>query len=177
MVQLWHGCGAFKKWGMSTADLIFGGSRDEILRHPFYKNLSLVTVSSPEVVWAYEEAMVLQDEPGVVQPIGVSRTDVFFDEAYLKKSRNKLLSVVPEAKGKRAIVYAPTFRGRVAHAEAPTALDIEAMKRAMGRCGAPPSSTIPLCASCPPYQSAVAISPSMSRTISPSMSLSAAQMR
>lgn len=51
VVQLWHGCGAFKKWGMSTADLIFGGSRDEILRHPFYKNLSLVTVSSPEVVW------------------------------------------------------------------------------------------------------------------------------
>ena len=82
VVQLWHGCGAFKKWGMSTADLIFGGSRDEILRHPFYKNLSLVTVSSPEVVWAYEEAMVLQDEPGIVQPVGVSRTDVFFDEAY-----------------------------------------------------------------------------------------------
>lgn len=88
VVQLWHGCGAFKKWGMSTADLIFGGSRDEILRHPFYKNLSLVTVSSPEVVWAYEEAMVLQDEPGIVQPIGVSRTDVFYDEAYLKKSRD-----------------------------------------------------------------------------------------
>ena len=117
---------------MSTADLIFGGSRDEILRHPFYKNLSLVTVSSPEVVWAYEEAMVLQDEPGIVQPIGVSRTDVFYDEAYLKKSRDKLLSVVPEAKDKRVIVYTPTFRGRVAHAEAPTALDIEAMKRAMG---------------------------------------------
>ena len=58
---------------------------------------------------------------------GVSRTDVFFDEAYLKKSRNKLLSVVPEAKDKRVIVYAPTFRGRVAHAEAPTALDIEAV--------------------------------------------------
>ena len=46
---------------ISAEDL--GGSRDEILRHPFYKNLSLVTVSSPEVVWAYEEAMVLQDEP------------------------------------------------------------------------------------------------------------------
>ena len=52
VVQLWHACGAFKKWGMSTADLEFGGSRDQILQHPFYGNLSLVTVSSPEVVWA-----------------------------------------------------------------------------------------------------------------------------
>ncbi|NCA32188.1 CDP-glycerol glycerophosphotransferase family protein [Adlercreutzia muris] len=132
VVQLWHGCGAFKKWGMSTADLIFGGSRTEILRHPFYKNLSLVTVSSPEVVWAYEEAMVLQKEPGVVQPTGVSRTDVFFDGEYLQKSREKLLSLVPAAEGKRVIVYAPTFRGRVAQAEGPTALDIAAMKQAMG---------------------------------------------
>ena len=35
VVQLWHACGAFKKWGMSTADLKFGGSREDIFRHPF----------------------------------------------------------------------------------------------------------------------------------------------
>ena len=125
-----HACGAFKKWGMSTADLIFGGSRDEILRHPFYENLSLVTVSSPEVVWAYEEAMVLQDRPGIVRPVGVSRTDVFFDDDYLAESRRKLLEAVPAAADKRVIVYAPTFRGRVAQAEGPAALDIAAMRDA-----------------------------------------------
>lgn len=95
---------------------------------------------------AYEEAMVLQDEPGIVQPVGVSRTDVFFDEAYLKKSRDKLLSLVPEAEDKRVVVYAPTFRGRVAHAEAPTALDIEAMKRTMGEDAGASHQTSPLCA-------------------------------
>ena len=35
VVQLWHGCGAFKKWGMSTADLKFGATREEIRRHPY----------------------------------------------------------------------------------------------------------------------------------------------
>lgn len=131
VVQLWHGCGAFKKWGMSTADLIFGGSRKEILRHPFYKNLSLVTVSSPEVVWAYEEAMVLQDEPGLVQPIGVSRTDVFFDDEYLAASRSKIQQLVPMAAEKKIMVYAPTFRGRVAQAQGPAALDLARMRAAL----------------------------------------------
>lgn len=132
VVQLWHGCGAFKKWGMSTADLIFGGSRKDLLRHPFYKNLFLVTVSSPEVVWAYEEAMVLQDEPGVVKPLGVSRTDVFFDKAFLEAARLKVESVVPRAVGRKMLLYAPTFRGRVASATAPDALDIAAMERMLG---------------------------------------------
>ncbi len=131
VVQLWHGCGAFKKWGMSTADLIFGGSREDILRHPFYKNLSLVTVSSPEVAWAYEEAMVLQDDPGIVQPIGVSRTDVFFDDEYIENGRRALRALVPAAEHKKVILYAPTFRGRVASAEGPDELDINAMRESL----------------------------------------------
>lgn len=61
IIQLWHGCGAFKKFGFSTADLIFGASKDEQLKHPFNKNYSLVTVSSPEVIWAYNEAMNIDE--------------------------------------------------------------------------------------------------------------------
>ena len=132
VVQLWHGCGAFKKWGMSTADLKFGGTREEILKHPYYKNLSLVTVSSSEVIWAYEEAMVLGDQPGVVQATGVSRTDAFFDEKYLRQSKRDVYEKVPAALGKKIIVYAPTFRGRVAKAQAPDQLNIPAMKEALG---------------------------------------------
>lgn len=131
-IQLWHACGAFKKWGMSTAELKFGGSKKDLLRHPFYKNLSLVTVSSPEVVWAYEEAMVLQDQPGVVQPIGVSRTDKFFDRRFLQDSWLHVKREFPQVSGKKIILYAPTFRGRVASAKGPDRLDIEMMKRNLG---------------------------------------------
>ncbi len=132
VAQLWHACGAFKKWGMSTAELKFGGSRKQLLRHPFYKNLSLVTVSSPEVVWAYEEAMVLQDTPGIVRPLGVSRTDKFFDEEFLAGARGKVQAVVPQIAGKKVLLYAPTFRGRVASAAAPDKLDIPLLKKALG---------------------------------------------
>ena len=132
VVQLWHGCGAFKKWGMSTADLKFGGSRKQKLRHPFYSNLSLVTTSSPEVNWAYIEAMHLEDMPQVVQALGVSRTDIFFRPDFLQRSHARVEQALPAIAGRKILLYAPTFRGRVASAEGPDQLDIECLKREFG---------------------------------------------
>lgn len=131
-VQLWHACGAFKKWGMSCADLKFGGTRESIKRHPFYRNLSLVTISSPEVAWAYIEAMDLGGSEGIVQPLGVSRTDIFFDEAFRSRARDRVEVAFAPARGKKVLLYAPTFRGHVSTATGPDKLDIAAMKRALG---------------------------------------------
>ena len=130
--QLWHACGAFKKFGMSTAGLIFGDNRKSLEKYPNYGNLSYVTVSSPEVIWAYEEAMNLKDTKTQVVATGVSRTDVFYDQHFIEQSKAAVYSVCPAAENKKIILYAPTFRGRVAKAESPDCLDIPAMKRALG---------------------------------------------
>ena len=132
VVQLWHACGAFKKFGMSTAELIFGDNRKSLEKYPNYGNLSYVTVSSPEVIWAYEEAMNLKDTKTQVVATGVSRTDVFYDQHFIAQSKAAVYSVCPAAENKKIILYAPTFRGRVAKAESPDCLDIPAMKRALG---------------------------------------------
>ena len=131
ITQLWHGCGAFKKFGMSTAELIFGGSRRDYEKYPYYKNLDYVTVSSPEVGWAYEEAMNLSDHPEVLKATGISRTDVFFDQKFIADAFEKLHRQMPQSQGKKVILYAPTFRGRVAHGEAPDRLDIRMFKEAL----------------------------------------------
>lgn len=131
VIQLWHACGAFKKWGMSTAEKTFGGSSWEKERHPFYENLDLVTVSSPEVVWAYEEAMALGDRPGIVQPLGVSRTDVFYDKTFLADAQAELAKRVPQLSGRKIMLYAPTFRGTTDHPTGPDFLDIEALASAL----------------------------------------------
>lgn len=133
VVQLWHACGAFKKWGMSTADLKFGGTREQILRHPFYKNLSLVTVSSPEVVWAYAEAMGLEKQRDIIKPLGVSRTDVFFSEAFILRARAHVQDLFPQTKNKKVILYAPTFRGRVSKASGPDRLDIDGLRKTLSK--------------------------------------------
>lgn len=132
VVQLWHACGAFKKWGVSTAELKFGNTLEDIRRHPFYGNLSLVTVSSPEVSWAYVEAMDLAGREDVVRPLGVSRTDVFFDQEFVASSRDRVNQVFPSARDKKVALYAPTFRGETGSAEGPDRLDIAAMKRVLG---------------------------------------------
>lgn len=132
VIQLWHACGAFKKFGMSTADKMFGGSREDKKRHPFYGNLSLVTVSSPEVAWAYVEAMDLGDTPEIVQAFGTPRTDVFFDKGFLQRSRAKVETAHPHVGGRKILLYAPTFRGRVASAQAPDCLDLTLMRKSLG---------------------------------------------
>ena len=132
VVQLWHACGAFKRFGMSTADSGYGLSRSDIERHPFYENLSLVTVSSPEVEWAYVEAMHLEGREPIVQPLGVSRTDIFFDDAFHEQAFRHLFAEVPEALGKRVVLYAPTYRGDMSCARAPEMPDLVVLKRALG---------------------------------------------
>lgn len=132
VTQVWHACGAFKKFGMSTASLKFGGSQKAIEKYPAYSNLDYVTVSSPEVVWAYREAMNLEGKPTQVVPVGVSRTDVFFREENRKRALEKLYGLMPAARGKKVILYAPTFRGTISQAQSPKALNVERLQEALG---------------------------------------------
>lgn len=109
VIQLWHGCGAFKKFGCSTAELRWGAGRKELEKYPNYGNMDIITVSSPEVSWAYEEAMGVDSDR--IYPVGVSRTDIFFKKAFLEKAAQKLNQVVPDKGSRKVILYAPTFRG------------------------------------------------------------------
>lgn len=132
VIQTWHACGAFKKFGYSVADKKFGSSKKDLDRFPLHRNFSYVTVSSPEVVWAYAEAFHMENEREKILPIGISRTDVFFQEPFLRRARERLLEQVPAARGRKVILYAPTFRGRVAEAVSPEVLDFEVLRKALG---------------------------------------------
>ena len=132
ILNTWHGCGAFKRFGYSTADKIFGADPDTMSKYPPHTDYDLVTVSSPEVVWAYAEAMHKEDDPACIQPIGCSRTDVFYRQSFIDAAHERIYDRIPQARGKKLILYAPTFRGRVAEATTPDLLDIEAFRRRLG---------------------------------------------
>lgn len=159
VIQTWHACGAFKKFGYSAIGKGFGTTKEDLDRYPVHRNFSYVTVSSPEVVWAYAEAFHMEDAVHKILPIGVSRTDMFFSRKYREKACGKTSWVLRKMnprlfpkKGdvytdktggteadpdealkvlpdRKIILYAPTFRGNVNHAVSPDRLDIAMMKR------------------------------------------------
>lgn len=112
VVQLCHFSGPFKKIGYATTDDVPAYYKGNVFR-----NYSLVTASSETYVPLLQKAMCQPD--GVVQPLGVSRSDVFFDERRTKKCREEFFSRYPEVQGKKVLLWAPTFRGKAA---APNAL-------------------------------------------------------
>lgn len=119
LVQLWHACGAFKKWGFSVADKSFGDSLNDLQKYSGHCNYTLVPVSGEAVCFAYEEAFGLEAIKQIVRPLGVSRTDIFFDEQQKIKAYDKLKQSNINLDGKKIVLYAPTFRGNIKDAKAP----------------------------------------------------------
>jgi CDP-ribitol ribitolphosphotransferase len=127
VTQTFHACGAFKKFGYSVADKKFGDDRRGMEKYPLYQNQTYVTVSSENVVWAYAEAMGIDPASEVIRPTGVSRTDVFFDDDFIREARSRFEDMIPGIDGKKIILYAPTFRGLIKDAHAPRMPDLRVL--------------------------------------------------
>lgn len=112
VVQLWHGCGAFKKFGYDAGEDIPKGYHGNI-----YKNYDLVTVSGDACVPFFSAAMRVPEQSAVVAPLGVSHTDRLFDADYIEQCRTKFRYAYPDAADKRIVLWAPTFRKNAAQAE------------------------------------------------------------
>ena len=124
LIQMWHACGAFKKWGYSVTDKTFGEDKQTLDQYNGHRNYSLVAVSGRNVCWAYEEAFGLDKDSGIVKPIGVSRTDVFFDDNRKREALFKISNLDIKIDGRKIIIYLPTFRGSISMAQTSSPLDI-----------------------------------------------------
>ncbi len=105
VIQLWHSGGALKRFGYDSPDNIpksyHGGN--------VYANYDLVPVSAEYAIEPYVRAMRI-DRPRVL-PLGVSRTDWFFDKERIEAARGRFAREYPDAAGKKVVLWAPTFRG------------------------------------------------------------------
>lgn len=104
VIQLWHACGAFKKFGYDTSADIPSYYKGNVLA-----NCDLVTVSSQICVKPFSSAMRLPEK--AVRPVGVSRTDLYFNDTFNQACRNQFFSQYPNARGKKIVLWVPTFRG------------------------------------------------------------------
>lgn len=109
LIQLWHGCGAFKKWGYSTRDSSWGLKSDFFDKYNVHKTYTDIITSSPAVNEIYAEAF--DSDISKVKALGVARTDVFFNEEYVKQKKEKVRKDFKISDGKKIILWAPTYRG------------------------------------------------------------------
>lgn len=105
LIQVWHAAGAFKTFGYSRLGLP-GGPSPHSKNH---KNYTKAVVSSEGVRSNYAEGFGITVDK--VYPLGVPRSDIFFDEEYKAYVMNKLYDRYPFIKNKKVILFAPTFRG------------------------------------------------------------------
>ena len=110
IIQVWHACGAFKRFGYSTRDKTFGADESTLGRLRIHANYDVCLVSSTSVAPAYADAF---DQPldRFRSDLGIPRTDAVIPglgtPALVAELRRRY--AIPE--GKRVILYAPTFRG------------------------------------------------------------------
>lgn len=107
VIQLWHAAGAFKKFGFSSIG--YEDSNTESFERDAHQNYTKVVVSSSEIVPFYAEAFGTEEKN--VLPLGVPRTDRFFNEDYKTYIKSVFEGKYPGLKNKKIITYAPTFRG------------------------------------------------------------------
>ena len=107
VIQLWHACGAFKKFGISAVNQ-FGGNTLSFEKEAHMSYTHIIT-SSQDIIPHYAEAFGVDEETKVLS-LGVPRTDIFFDEEYIKYVKETVGDRIPVFKDKKVIAYTPTFR-------------------------------------------------------------------
>lgn len=105
LVQLWHGCGAFKTFGFSR----FHKKSNLQLYSANHRQYDYAIVSSEEVSDFYAEAFGINREK--VKALGSPRCDILTDRDYRDKIRSIFFEEYPYLIGKKLLLFAPTFRG------------------------------------------------------------------
>ncbi len=121
VVQVWHAPGALKKFGADTA-----GGLEEPEATFLHRYYDYVVAPGEGAREAWSRA--LRTPVDRVLPLGTPRTDRLYDTAALDASRAWLLAVHPSLRGKRVVVYAPTFRGRGREKHGTAALDARRLR-------------------------------------------------
>lgn len=105
LVQLWHAGSGFKSIGFSR----FGRYGSPKLTNS-HRSYTYAICGSSHLVPVYAEAFGI--EPASVLPTGLPRIDAFLDPERIARVTADFDERYPEFRGKRVVLFAPTFRGR-----------------------------------------------------------------
>lgn len=102
IIQLWHGEGAYKKFGFSR-------TQKDIKISTGHKKYTKAIVSAPSIRGCYAEGYGIDIDKVIAT--GIPRTDAFYDEEWKASVRKSFREAHPEVGDRKIILLAPTYRG------------------------------------------------------------------
>ncbi|HDR4593459.1 CDP-glycerol glycerophosphotransferase family protein [Bacillus anthracis] len=113
-IQLWHAAGAIKKFGLLATVFKKRNRRAQKRFVKVYNNFHKIVVGSDALATIYADAFNLSQDQ--MLSTGIPRTDLFFDKMKKKQIISNFLNENQFLRGKKIILYAPTFRdGEIEH--------------------------------------------------------------
>lgn len=106
--QIWHANGAIKAFGWEDPSTYHRSKDDQIRFQKVYDSFDQIVVGSEKMAEVFEKSWRVGSEK--IDQIGYPRTDKYFNENWIKTSRQQVFNELPELKNKRVILYAPTYR-------------------------------------------------------------------
>jgi CDP-glycerol glycerophosphotransferase (TagB/SpsB family) len=107
-VQLWHAAGAIKKFGWSEPETHTRSERAKKRFQQVYDRFQIIPVASQQMADIFAEAFHLDASHFLFS--GVPQTDFYFDRDAKARSIAHVEEAYPSIKGKKVVLYAPTFR-------------------------------------------------------------------
>ncbi|GAY73089.1 CDP-glycerol glycerophosphotransferase family protein [Lentilactobacillus kosonis] len=108
VIQLWHANGAIKKFGWEDPTTDERTNSDKKRFQSVYDKFDDYIVSSEAMGNVFQTSYHAKAEQ--MKLLGYPRSDDLFDEQSNEASRERIYRSAPELKGKRVILYAPTYR-------------------------------------------------------------------
>ena len=103
IINAWHGCGYFKKFGSDENNMGVMQFRQKFGR-PDYVCCSSINIRD-------EYARIFGVGSGAVLPVGFPRTDLLLDSVLKEQRVQRFFRKFPNLKGKKLYLFAPTWRG------------------------------------------------------------------
>ncbi|MBO4432271.1 MAG: CDP-glycerol glycerophosphotransferase family protein [Clostridia bacterium] len=110
VIQMWHSNGTMKKFGYSALGTSEGSSPVIAKLLNMHRNYDVVLCSG--AAYADHLCAGFDVKPNCIKIYTLPRFDLLCDNQYEKETREKIYEKYPSLKGKKVVLYAPTFRGK-----------------------------------------------------------------
>ncbi|PAE10140.1 hypothetical protein CHI02_21460 [Niallia circulans] len=107
-LQIWHANGAIKTFGWKDYSVKNRSNRAKKRFSRVYNQFDYILSGSKKMSAIYQQAFSVSEKR--MLEIGIPRTDIFFDQHYIKKVKDTFYTKYPTFREKKIILYAPTFR-------------------------------------------------------------------